>query len=245
MKRQLFLNTYIDNVTMDEALQVIFKCVKNQKKSYVVPINVDVVVKIEEDEYLKNIVNEAGLILADGKPLLWISKIFGRPLKEKISGSDLVPGLCKLAAKQGYSIFILGGKEGVAQKATENIKIKYPGIQIAGVYSPQYGFEKNRDELQRVNSIISSAKPDILIVCLGCPKQEKFIYENYQNYDAIVSICAGATVDFMAGSKKRAPKWVSECGLEWLYRFFQEPSRLFKRYFVDDLKIIKLAWKYR
>ena len=93
--------------------------------------------------------------------------------------------------------------------------------------------------------MISEVKPDLLITCFGCPKQEKFIYENIKNYDAKVSICAGATVDFLAGNVKRAPRWMSNHGLEWLYRFFQEPKRLFKRYFIDDVKIAKLIWKYR
>ena len=93
--------------------------------------------------------------------------------------------------------------------------------------------------------MISLAKPDLLFVCFGCPKQEKWVYDNYKKYDAKVSICAGATVDFLAGNVKRAPKWMSNIGLEWFYRFLQEPKRLFKRYFIDDMKIIKLIFKYK
>ena len=107
------------------------------------------------------------------------------------------------------------------------------------------GFEKNKNEVEKINRVISDKKPDILIVCFGCPKQEKFIYENFKSYEAKISICAGATVDFLAGTVKRAPNWMSNHGFEWLYRFFQEPSRLFKRYFVDDLKIVKLILKYK
>ena len=93
--------------------------------------------------------------------------------------------------------------------------------------------------------MISDVHPDILITCFGCPKQEKWIYENYRKYDAKVSICAGATVDFLAGNVKRAPRWMSEHGFEWFYRFLQEPNRMFKRYFIDDMKVIKLIRKYR
>ena len=93
--------------------------------------------------------------------------------------------------------------------------------------------------------MITAAQPDLVIACFGCPKQEKWIYENYQKYDATVSICAGATVDFLAGNVSRAPTWMSNHGLEWLYRFFQEPKRLFKRYFIDDVKVLGLVWKYR
>ncbi len=245
MEKQKLLNTYVNNIDMNEAISEIEKMIQSSRKSYVVAINVDVVIKIEEDSYLKEIVDKADMVLVDGKPLIWISKIHKSPIKAKISGSDLVPELCEVAAKKGYSIFILGGKEGIAKKARDKMEEKLPNIKIVGTYSPPFGFEKDEEELKKINSLISEAKPDLLITCFGCPKQEKFIYENIDKYDAKVSICAGATVDFLAGNVKRAPKWMSEHGLEWFYRFLQEPKRLFKRYFVDDVKILKLIWKYR
>lgn len=245
MEKQKLLNTYVNNVDMNEAISEIEKMIQSSRKSYVVAINVDVVIKIEEDSYLKEIVDKADMVLVDGKPLIWISKIHKSPIKAKISGSDLVPELCEVAAKKGYSIFILGGKEGIAKKARDKMEEKLPNIKIVGTYSPPFGFEKDEEELKKINSLISEAKPDLLITCFGCPKQEKFIYENIDKYDAKVSICAGATVDFLAGNVKRAPKWMSEHGLEWFYRFLQESKRLFKRYFVDDVKILKLIWKYR
>lgn len=245
IKKQKLLNTYVNNVNMDETISEIGRLIRLRKKSYIVAINVDVVIKIENDEYLKRIVDNADMVLVDGMPLVWIAKLYKNPVKKKISGSDLIPLLCKEAAKEGYSIFILGGKDGVANKAKEKLEEQFANIKIVGTYAPPFGFEKNQYELDRINSIISSVKADILIVCLGCPKQEKFIYENIAKYNATVSICAGATVDFLAGSIKRAPKWMSEHGLEWLYRFRQEPKRLFKRYFVDDVKIFGLIRKYK
>ena len=166
-------------------------------------------------------------------------------IKEKISGSDLCLTLCRIAPVRGYSIFLIGGKEGVAEKARKRMEEMCPGIHFAGTYSPPFGFEKDPVELEKINTMISETHPDIVIACFGCPKQEKWIYENYQKYDAIFSICAGATVDFLAGNFKRAPGWVSRIGMEWFYRFFHEPRRLFKRYFVDDMRIFSMAWKYR
>ena len=119
-----------------------------------------------------------------------------------------------------------------------------PGIQIVGTYAPPFGFEKDEKELDKINQMISDVHPDLLIACLGCPKQEKWIYENIAKYGAKVSVCAGATVDFLAGNVKRAPKWMSEHGFEWFYRFLQEPKRMFKRYFIDDFAIIRLVFKY-
>lgn len=245
MKKQVLLNTHINNLDMKETVHAIESLIGEKRKSYVIPVNVDVIVKIERDGYLKQIVDQASLVLVDGKPLIWISKLYRKTVKAKVSGSDLVPVLCKKAAKKGYTLFIIGGKEGVAKKAEKRLKNALPSIQIVGTYAPPLGFEKNQAELKKINNMISQVHPDLLIACFGCPKQEKWIYENYKKYDALVSICAGATVDFLAGNVKRAPEWMSRHGLEWLYRFQQEPKRLFKRYFIDDVKILQLIWKYR
>lgn len=245
MDKQKLLNTWVNNLDMEETVAAVEQMIASDRKSYVVAINVDVVMKIEEDPYLKKVVDEADMVLVDGKPLVWISRLHGNPVKEKISGSDLVPVLCRKAAEKGYRIFILGGKDGVAKAAETRLQRMYPEIQIAGVYAPPFGFEKDAKELNHINAMITDAHPDILITCFGCPKQEKWIYENISKYDAKVSVCAGATVDFLAGTVKRAPRWMSDHGLEWLYRFMQEPRRLFKRYFIDDIQILKLIVKYR
>lgn len=245
MEKQPLLNTHFSNVTMEEAVAEIERLARERCNSYVVAVNVDVAIKIEEDAYLRKITDEADLVLADGKPLVWVAKLYGSPLKGRVTGSDLVPALCARAAEVGHTIFILGGKDGVAEQAKAKLEEKHPGIQIVGTYAPPFGFEKDLAEVAHINDMISRARPDYLIVCFGCPKQEKFIYENYEKYDAAVSVCAGATVDFLAGNVKRAPKWMGDHGLEWLYRFTQEPKRLFKRYFVDDMKIFSMVWKYR
>ncbi|MBB5185709.1 N-acetylglucosaminyldiphosphoundecaprenol N-acetyl-beta-D-mannosaminyltransferase [Faecalicoccus acidiformans] len=240
-----FLNTYIDNVTMSEAVEYIDTMIQHKKKGYVVTPNVDFIVRMEKDVQFQKIVENADLIVTDGKPLIWISKKIKTPIKEKISGSDLSPNIFRLAAKKGYTVFLLGGKEGVAEKAKMNMELKYPGINIVGVYSPPFGFEKNLKEVNRINEMINNLSPDILLVCLGSPKQEMFIAKNINKYEACVSLAVGATIDFEAGTIKRAPKWISNIGMEWFYRFLKEPKRLFKRYFVDDMKIFYLYRKYK
>lgn len=242
--KQRFLNTYVNNLSMKDCLEAIDSLVSQDNKSYIVAVNVDVIVKIEDDPYLKKIIDNAELVLVDGKPLQWIAKYQGNPIKEKISGSDLVPLLLKQASDKGQSVFIIGGKDGIAQKAKSNIEKSNPKIKIVGTYAPPLGFEKDQKELDKINVMISDCHPDILIACFGCPKQEKWIYENYFKYEAKLSVCAGATVDFLAGNVKRAPKWISNIGFEWFYRYLQEPKRLFRRYFVDDVKILKLVCKY-
>ena len=245
MARIKFMNTEIDNLTMKETLDEIDKLILKNDKSYVVTPNVDHIVQLETDVELKNIYRDASLILADGKPLLWISKWYKTPIKEKISGSDLFPLLCEMAAKKGYSMFFLGAAEGVAAKAAENLKKKYNGLKRVGTYSPPYGFEKDEIESEKIIDMVKEAHPDILIVGLGCPKQEKFIYSYRDRLNVPISLGLGASFDFEAGNIKRAPKWMANHGLEWLFRITQDPKRLAKRYLVDDMKVFHLAFKYR
>lgn len=240
-----FMNIPIDNLTMSETLEAIDELIQRRKPSYVVTPNVDHIVKLEKDEKLRKVYKKASLILTDGKPLLWISKIYGTPIKEKVSGSDLFPLLCEISAKKGYRLFFLGAAEGVAKKAAENLEKKYKGLNVVGTYSPPYGFEKNSFELQKINDIIKNSNPDILIVGLGCPKQEYFMYDNCDLLNVPVSLGVGASLDFEAGNVKRAPRWMSNCGLEWLYRLIQDPKRLIKRYLVDDIRIFWLFFKYQ
>lgn len=245
MARIKFMNTNIDNFTMAETLHEIDKLIQKKNCSYVVTPNVDHIVRLEKDVELQKVYKNASLILTDGKPLIWISKWYKTPIKEKISGSDLFPKVCELAANKNYTMYLLGAAEGVADTAAKNLMKKYPGLNVVGTYSPPFGFEKNEQEMNKIKTQIQEVHPDILIVGLGCPKQEKFMYYHCKELGVPISFGLGASIDFEAGNIKRAPKWMSNHGLEWLYRFSKEPKRLFKRYFVDDLKIIQVARKYR
>lgn len=245
MARMRLMNTEIDNLTMDETLDAIDSLIKEDNCSYVVTPNVDHIVQLEKDEELKRVYENASLILTDGKPLIWISNWYKTPIKEKISGSDLFPRVCDLAAKKGYTMYLLGAAEGVADKAAKNLMNKYKGLNIVGTYSPPFGFEKDKLELKKIERQIQEVHPDILIVGLGCPKQEKYMYHHCKELDVPISFGLGASIDFEAVNIKRAPRWMSEHGLEWLYRITQDPKRLAKRYLVDDMKIIRIARKYR
>ncbi len=245
MSRMKFMNTEIDNLTMKETIDEIDKLIKENKNAYVVTPNVDHIVKLETDKELQDVYKDADLILTDGKPLIWISKLYKTPIKEKISGSDLFPLLCEMAAEKGYNMFFLGAGEGVANKAAQNLTNKFPKLNIVGTYSPPFGFEKDKKEIEKIINMVNKANTQILIVGLGCPKQEKFIHKYRKELNVPISLGLGASLDFEAGNIKRAPKWMSDNGLEWLYRLSKEPKRMFKRYIVDDLKIFKLIFKYK
>lgn len=245
MSRVKFMNTEIDNLTMKDALEKIDELIKENKNAYVVTPNVDHIIQLERGGELVDVYKNADLILCDGKPLIWISKWYGTPIKEKISGSDLFPRLCEMSAKRGYKMFFLGAAEGVAAKAAENLEKRFLGLKIVGTYSPPYGFEKDKREMEKIKKMIKYADPHILIVGLGSPKQELFILHHKDELNVPICLGLGASLDFEAGEVKRAPKWMADHGLEWIYRITQDPKRLAKRYLVDDSKIFRLAIKYK
>ena len=245
MSRIKFMNTEVDNLTMDEALDRIDELIQEDRSAYVVTPNVDHLVQLERGGELTEVYKHADLILTDGKPLIWISKWYGTPIKEKISGSDLFPRLCALAADKGYKMYFLGAAEGVAARAAENLEKRFPGLQVVGAYSPPFGFEKDEVEMEKIKRQIKEVAPQILIVGLGCPKQELFILHHKDELRIPLSLGLGASLDFEAGNIKRAPKWMADHGLEWLFRITQDPKRMAKRYLVDDRKILGMAFKYR
>lgn len=240
-----FLNTYIDNLTAKEAKSCVDQLIQTPGYHYVVTPNSDIVVKMQDDPELKGICEAADLILTDGQIVVKISRRGKYPIKERVAMTDFVWDVMDLADEKGYKVFLFGGKEEVLARATDKIREKYPNVDIVDSYSPPFGFENDMKQLSQANERIKASGADILIVFLGCPKQEKFIAKNKDEYQIPISITMGGCVDFIAGGVSRAPRWMQEVGLEWFYRFLQEPKRMFKRYFVDDMRIFGLAKKYR
>lgn len=235
----------IDNIEMSDVISKMDSYIKDGRPSYIVTPNADHIVKLQRDPEFKKIYGEATLVLVDGMPLLWAAKFLGAPLKERISGADLFPKLCEVAAARGYRIFFLGGREGAAVKAAKILKARYPAMQVVGVYSPPFGFEKDAVENDKIVAMIKTAKPDILFVGLGAPKQEKWIYEHKDQCEVPVSIGIGVSFEFIAGIVKRAPVWMQKSGLEWFWRLMMEPKRLWKRYLVDDVQFFWLVLKQK
>ncbi len=227
------LGVPFDNVTTQQTLQIIEDMVASKRPHYLATANVDFVVQATHDLELHRILTDADLVLCDGMPLVWASRFLGNALPERVAGSDLVPALLELAEQKGYRVFFLGGQEEVAAKALENIMAKHPKLKVAGVLSPPFKPLLEMDH-EGICQTIRAADTDLLFVSFGCPKQEKWISMNYRKLGVPVCMGVGATIDFLAGHMKRAPKWMHGLGLEWIFRLAQEPRRLFKRYF-DDL----------
>lgn len=234
-KLVIILCAPIDNLNMQETLAQIEAFIlegrKTGKTHQVATVNADFVVKATSDPELRQLLQEADLATADGMPLVWGARLLGTHLEERVAGADMVPALAELSAQKGYSMFFLGAAPGVAARAGEILKDRYPGLQLAGVISPPVAsiFEMERAIIDE----IKQAKPDILLVAFGNPKQEKWIGMYGRELGIPVMIGVGGSFDFIAGQTKRAPLWMQKIGMEWFFRLMQEPKRLWKRYVVD------------
>lgn len=225
----VILGVPFDNVTTAQTVASIEDMVESRQPHHLVTANVDFLVQSLNDVELHRILTDAHMVLCDGMPLVWASRLLGNPLPERVAGSDLVPLLIETAVRKQYRLFFLGAAPEIADKAVANLKAKHPQVVIAGHYSPPMAnlFEMDHAEICRR---IREAKPDLLFVSFGCPKQEKWIAMHYRDLNVPVSVGVGATIDFLAGKVVRAPRWMRATGMEWLFRLAQEPRRLFKRY---------------
>jgi exopolysaccharide biosynthesis WecB/TagA/CpsF family protein/anti-anti-sigma factor len=226
------LGVRFDNVTISETLDRIETMIASRRPHYVVTANVDFVVQAQTDIELRRIFFEAHLVLCDGTPLVWASRLLGNPLRERVAGADIVPLLIERAEQKSYRLFFLGAAPESIERAVANMRNRHPGLNICGFYSPPFNqlLEMNHDEIRKR---ILEAQPDILLVSLGCPKQEKWVAMNYRTLGVPVTIGVGATIDFLAGQVRRAPVWMQRSGLEWIFRLLQEPRRLYRRYSKD------------
>lgn len=229
------LNVEIDNLTTQELL--------NQLESGVVYTpNVDHLVKLQHDTSFMEVYQDADYKVCDSKILMYGARFLGQPLKEKVSGSDFFPAFYEFHRDNpAITIFLLGAMEGVAAKAQEKINQKVGREIIVGTYSPPYGFEKDEQECQKIIDMVNASGATVLAVGVGAPKQEKFIHAFREQFSGIrIFLAIGATIDFEAGNVNRAPKWMSNLGIEWLYRLTAEPQRLWKRYLLEDPQFVWL-----
>jgi N-acetylglucosaminyldiphosphoundecaprenol N-acetyl-beta-D-mannosaminyltransferase len=225
----------VDDLDMDAALNRLEALVhvgrERTKTHQVVTVNTDFIVKAVGDPDLRSLLQKADLVTADGMPVVWASRLLGVPLQGRVAGSDLVPALAERAAQKGLSLYFYGARLGVAAAAAESLRSRWPELKIVGVESPPYREDLHTD--QAALDRIRAAAPDILLVALGNPKQEKWIAKYAGELGVPVMMGVGASLDFIAGSVQRAPRWMQKSGLEWCYRLIQEPARLWKRYVVD------------
>lgn len=221
-----------DPVTTEEALARIDTMIASGEPHYVVTPNVDFLVQARSDAALHRILCEADLVLCDGQPLVWASRALGNALPERVAGADLAPRLMAQAARRGHRVYLLGATPEANEAAAARLTEQYPTLQIAGYYAPPFR-PLSAQENEELVCRIRATEPDILLVAFGCPKQEKWIVQNYRALGVPVCLGLGATIDFLAGRVSRAPQWMRRSGLEWSYRLLMEPRRLASRYAKD------------
>jgi N-acetylglucosaminyldiphosphoundecaprenol N-acetyl-beta-D-mannosaminyltransferase len=245
--RLKMLGMEIDALSMPQAVSRILGWIEAKTHlccRYIVTPNVNHTVKFQENEQFRQAYAGASLVLADGKPVVLASRLLGRPLPQTVPGSDLVPALFDAyQERERLKVFFLGAGPGVAQRAAVRVQSRWSTISVVGSYSPPFGFEKNETENRKILQLIRDARPDVLVVGLGAPKQELWVYQHVDKISANVALCVGATIDFLAGEKVRAPIWLRKVGLEWLHRMLTEPRRLFWRYARDAWIFPRLVWR--
>lgn len=237
-KTVVIMGVPFHDVTMAETLAHIDALIARRTPSFLATANLDFTAQASQDVELQRILMEAELVLCDGTPLVWASRWLNAPIRERVAGSDLMPELTAHCARHGHRLYLLGATDQTLALASEKMMAAHPDLVIAGTYAPPIAKLLDFDN-EAILGRIHAAKPDVLIVCFGCPKQEKWIYMNLAKLDVPVSIGLGATLDFVAGNFKRAPVWMRKTGLEWVFRLSQEPRRLFNRYLFDLLFFVR------
>jgi N-acetylglucosaminyldiphosphoundecaprenol N-acetyl-beta-D-mannosaminyltransferase len=234
----------IDAVTFGEALNKIADLVDRREGGAVFTPNVDHVVKAESNSAFRRAYARADLCLADGMPLLWASRLLGSPLPEKVSGSDLVLPLMRLAADRRWRVYLLGGRPGVAEAAGQKLSREL-GVTVVGTDSPVVGPDGTDAASEQTLARLLAASPDLVLVAFGAPKQELWIDRFADRLGPVVAMGVGGSLDFIVGQVRRAPAWMSSAGLEWLFRLLQEPRRMWRRYLVEDSAFIAIVARTR
>lgn len=237
--RMEMMGCQMDNLTMEETLQTVEGFIRSGLPHQHVVVNVDKLVKASKDSELRRIINECALINVDGMPVVWASRLLGKGIKERVAGVDLFESLMQRAAQKGWRVFLLGAKEEVVSGVKQIYERKYPGLTVAGYRN---GYWKPEEE-PGVVDLIKAAQADLLFVAISSPKKEHFLGRYQAEMKIPFAMGVGGTFDVAVGKVKRAPVWMQKAGLEWFYRFLQEPRRMFRRYFIDDMAFIGLFVK--
>lgn len=235
-----FLNTAVDNLTMQETLEKVKKAVKDNQQIHHTVVNAGKIVALQKDKELQQSVNSADLINADGQAVVWASKILKKPLKERVAGIDLFVQLLELAHQNHFPVYLLGAKPEILQSLVDKLSVQYHPDLIAGFH---HGYFKASEE-EKIAKEINESGAKFLFVAITSPKKEIFLntYKNHlKNLNFIMGV--GGSFDVLAGKTKRAPLWMQNAGLEWFYRFIQEPKRMWKRYLIGNSKFISLVFR--
>jgi N-acetylglucosaminyldiphosphoundecaprenol N-acetyl-beta-D-mannosaminyltransferase len=234
-RRTSLMRLPLDQISEAGAIAYVIDSLEHGRGGWVITANLDFLCQFRARPQLLELFEQADLVVADGMPLVWASRLQGTPLPERVAGSELVWSLTAEAALSGRSVCLLGDEPDVREAAERRLCALYPGLRVADSYSPPLGFEDDPAELEHIRARLLATRPDIVYVALGFPKQEKLIEQLRADLPTTWFLGVGCSLSFIAGRVRRAPGWATRLGLEWLHRLAQEPRRLAKRYLVHDL----------
>ncbi|MBI4717663.1 MAG: WecB/TagA/CpsF family glycosyltransferase [Planctomycetes bacterium] len=240
-RRVCLFDMPLNALTFQEALDQLITLAQGDRTAYVVTANVDHVVRYHRDPSVRSLYTQADMVLADGMPLVWASRLLGKPLPERVAGSDLFPALCARAAEAEVPVFFLGGAPGTAERCAAILTERHPRLRVVGTHCPDFGFERDSERCSHIADMVRASGARILFVGLGAPKQENFIVAHREACGAKLSIGIGISFSFVCGDVVRAPRWLQRIGLEWLHRLVQEPGRLWRRYLIEDAAFARLV----
>jgi N-acetylglucosaminyldiphosphoundecaprenol N-acetyl-beta-D-mannosaminyltransferase len=232
----------IDSLGFAQVVDAVVQYASAEENSpeYVVTPNAHHVVLLQNDSRLREIYEHAFLVVPDGVPLLWAAKLLRLRLNGRVNGTDLLESLCAESAARGLRVYFLGGRPGAADAAAISLRKRYPNLQICGTYAPPFGFEEDVRENALIIEKIRDARPHILFVGLGAPKQEYWMYANCKRLSVPMSLGIGVSFEFLGGVVARAPRWMQQAGLEWFFRLLAEPKRLWRRYVIGNVNFCLL-----
>ena len=235
------LGIQVSSISMANLLADFAGFIRTGNKASVCITPVNSILAARKNAQVLSIYNNATYTLCDGVPVLWASRFLGTPIEERITGLDLLPALLAFCATHNFSLFFLGASPGVGDALKAKAELLYPSINIKGVYCPPFAAQFEQEENDKMMAAINAVQPDLVLVSLTAPKQDIWISENLAMLNTKIAIGIGGAFEVTAGLINRAPLWMQKAGLEWFYRFMQEPKRMFKRYFIEAPIFIPLV----
>jgi N-acetylglucosaminyldiphosphoundecaprenol N-acetyl-beta-D-mannosaminyltransferase len=239
MNKVSLLNGRFDPLRLEEAVELIARRIHAKQSGYLCTVNVAILMMMRHDPWLQGFIDRAALVVADGLPLIWCSRMLGCPLPERVTGVDLVERLCERAAHEKFGVYLLGAHATAVQTLAHQLKRRYPGLILSGIAD---GYFDHRQAEMRARAVAESGAK-ILVVAMGVPRQEHFIEEYWDRLRVPFAIGVGGSFDVLSGHRARAPYLMQRAGLEWLFRLVQEPRRLWKRYLVTNAEFLYRVWR--
>jgi len=234
-RRIAIMGLAFDPLTESQCVDAVSSGLADGRGGWIITANLDHLRRFVHTAEYRELCERADLVVADGRPILWAARAQGTPLPGQVAGSNLIWSISERAAREGRSVFLMGGDPGTAERAAESLKNRFPGLRVAGACCPEIGFDRDARRVSELAAALSEARPDIVYIALGSPKQERFIARVRDSLPGAWWIGVGISFSFVCGEVRRAPVWMQSLGLEWLHRLTQEPRRLFKRYVVQGI----------